>query len=234
MAGLAVWPSDGTRVEVEWESEYIRLPGIASWEETVNDAPRRVVRALEAIASVTGDPEPPTVACEVISYAARHPAWRTVREAAFGNKAINVRLFTPPTEHLFTSAASDGAMCDIAINGVCTFADGAGQKAPDFKEDTFAPGMAIQIGTKWYTILDISDAGAVRAVDDTTNKYPDSAVAAGRFRVSRVRMGRDAFAAKISSADGASIRTENQLSAGFNLNPINRPPEFVFEPPVAL
>ena len=47
-------------------------------------------------------------------------------------------------------------------------------------------------------------------------------------------MGRDAFAAKVSSADGASIRTENQLASGFNLNPTNRPPEFVFEPAVAL
>ena len=147
MAGLAVWPSDGTRVEVLWEGEYIQLPGIGSWEETVNDAPRRVIRAFEGTASVTGEPEPPTVACEVISYAARHPAWRTVRDAAFNNKAISVRLFTPPTETIFLSAAADFATAEIASTGIVTLADGTGQKKPDLTEDTYAPGMAIQIGT---------------------------------------------------------------------------------------
>ena len=231
---MAVWPSDGTRVQVEWQNEFITLPGISSWEETVPDAPRRVIRAFEGTASVTGTPEPPTIACEVISYAARHPAWRTVREAAIGNKSINVRLFSPPTETPFTAAAN-GATCAIADTGVCTFVAAGNDDPPDFTEDTYAVGMAIQIALKYYTILTIDDdTGEVKVVDDATNRYPAAAVPAARFAVKLPRQMRDSFAAKISAADGASIRTENQLASNFNLNPTNRPPEFTYEDAVAL
>lgn len=231
MAGLAVWPAEGTRVEVEWENEFIELPGIASWEETQNDAPRRVIRAFSGTASRTGTPEPPTVACEVVAYSPRHPAWRRVREAALANAAINVRLFTPPTELLFKSKAADsGATAAIATTGVVTLATADEEDPPDLTTDTYAPGMAIWIAGKWYTIMSIDDdSDQVKAVDDTTNKYPSSAVTAAQFAVGLPRQGRSSFAAEISATDGASIRTENQLSSGFNINPTNRPPEFVYQ-----
>ena len=102
--------------------------------------------------------------------------------------------------------------------------------------DDYAPGMALWIGGKWYTIMSITDKGVTKAVEDdkaanadAPDKYPTAAVAAGQCAIGLPRQMRSGFAAEISSTDGAAIRTENQLSSGFNFNPINTPPEFTYQ-----
>ena len=225
---LTLVPSEGARVQVSTDgSNWMDVPGVASYTVSGGEAPTRTVTAFEGTAQVTGRPQPQTIELDATAPVLAHPAWTTMYSAFQNGNILNFRLITEEVE---VREASAGNTLGIATTGIVTFAAATGSTAPDFTGNSFNVGMALKVGTGnsavYHLVSKVTTAGVV-----TVSPAPGSAVAPNTqyaIVVPRTRQG--PFTARVTTSSNISLASEADLASNASLAAVGVLPNPVLMP----
>ena len=191
-------------------SDYIEVPGISNFSIGQGEASSDTISAFEGSFAVLGETPIGDVNFTVVSYVPNHVAWIYIQEAKLAGDNMNFRIETPEREVL---AEASGATIAIAKDGACTFV----KQPAAFTGTQVQRGMAIKIGTDYYTISTISDDDTA-TVTINPQDNPKTAVGATMYSVVLPKL-RWEFAAGIKQSAGAEGGVETAIGSTLIVTP---------------
>ena len=169
----------GRRLVVEYQRSgvWAEVPGISSFSIGVGEAPTDTTSAFEGSFAVIGEAPIGDVTFTLASYIPNHQAWIDIDNALDNGDSLGWRITTPEREVLATTP--NGTTAAIAKDATAvTFA-----KQPDaWTNKTIQRGMALVVGTTYYTIASISDDDTATVAINRADA-PGSAVSASVYKV---------------------------------------------------
>ena len=208
--GLTVVNADNSTLEASSDgATWIDVPFIGDVSASPGTTPETDIITFTEIGKIRGKTRVPTLNVTVPAYVPNLPIWKTIIDAAQGSQYLNWRLTT--LERPIFEADSGTPMAAVSAAGVLTL---SGVGAPDLETEDYGIGLAVVVGGKAYTLVDIT--GSKTAV---VAPVPGAAVAADDAFSIVVPSLRKQFVGQPGSPDdNFSLPAEGAMSTTFDVS----------------